>query len=340
MHAVTGEPPKKPVFSKITGNVFEKHVLELYLAEHQTDPVTQQPATVDDYVELKGRIIAVKVDVLVPEIARPRPANLTSIPSLLSVFQSEWDALALETFTLRKQLLETRQELSTALYQHDAACRVIARLQKERDEAREALAKVSIDGVKTSGEEMDVDTNGIPTTLAEKITTFKDEAHAKRKKRKMSPNYATIDALRGIRLVSHGERISSMFTSCALDPESNYNLALFGPEGGLNSVIYDLSTHEWKGQLSDEQGDILDVEWYDRGPITAGSNGTISVWSPQGSIKFKLKAHEGPVVGVDLHPMGDFLVSASRDGDWAIHDLANEKTVARFRDDASTSSLN
>jgi len=113
----------------------------------------------------------------VPEIARPRPANLTSIPSLLSVFQSEWDALALETFQLRKQLLDTRQELSTALYQHDAACRVILRLQKERDEAREALSKVSIDGVgAAAAEDMDVDTaEGLPTSVKDKINSFKEE---------------------------------------------------------------------------------------------------------------------------------------------------------------------
>jgi pre-mRNA-processing factor 19 len=369
---VSGEPPKEPVFDKTTGdnpppstcvklrqqplgNVFEKHLLEAYLAEHNIDPITHQPATIDDYVTLQGShpahcpIVNPFLLFEVPKIARPRPANLTSLPSLLSVFQSEWDALALETFNLRKQLLETRQELSTALYQHDAACRVIARLEKERNDAREALAKVSVDGIKApAGESMEIDSpsgSALPDAVASRITQYKEEyatrsqrvcglivcrASATRKKRKLPTSYATLDSLRGIHVVSRGQRIHTGFCTVALDPESQYNLALFGPEGALNSIIYDLGTHEWKGQLSDDQGDIQDVEWYNRGPVTAGSNGSISVWSPQGVISFKFDAHVEAVVGVQLHPLGDLLMSAAVNGEWGIHDPAAKITVAKY----------
>lgn len=158
---LSARPPKLI----ITGNVFEKRLIEAYISENGKDPVTNEDLTVSDLVELKS-----------PQIARPRPPTLTSIPSLLSVFQNEWDALALETYTLRQHLTQTRQELSRALYEHDAAVRVITRLSKERDEAREALSRISINGSAASnGDAMQVDGQDLPEGLIAKVEATQEK---------------------------------------------------------------------------------------------------------------------------------------------------------------------
>ena len=56
---------------------------------------------------------------------------------MLKFMQEQWDTQMLEVFALRKDLEKTRQELSQALYQHDAACQVICRLEAEKDQLRE-----------------------------------------------------------------------------------------------------------------------------------------------------------------------------------------------------------
>lgn len=71
------------------------------------------------------------------KVVQPRPPNATSVPGLLALFQVEWDAMMLESYQLKKELDDVRKELATSLYQNDAACRVIARLMKERDDAKE-----------------------------------------------------------------------------------------------------------------------------------------------------------------------------------------------------------
>lgn len=137
-------------------------MIEAYVSEHGKDPVTGEELSTDDLLELKTA-----------RVVRPRPPTLTSIPALLGAFQEEWDALALETYTLRQTLAQTRQELSTALYQHDAAVRVIARLRKERDEARAALSNVSVGAARgpaqVDGDAMQVDTAGLPSEVVARI---------------------------------------------------------------------------------------------------------------------------------------------------------------------------
>jgi len=175
---VSGEAPQAPVASSKSGTIFEKRLIEAYIAEHGKDPVTGEELTADDLIEIKSKHylnlrFSDHTDIVstAARTVRPRPPTLTSIPSLLSAFQNEWDALALQVYTLQQQLSQTQQELSTALYQNDAAVRVIGRLMKERDEARDALAKVSIGAsASAGGDEMQIDNQGMPEYVVEKVS--------------------------------------------------------------------------------------------------------------------------------------------------------------------------
>ena len=140
---------------------------------------------------------------------KPRPVTATSVPSLIGIFQSEWDAIIGETFELRKQLDQVRQELSHTLYQHDAACRVIAKLMKERDEARAALANpasrpasqappaaaapaAAASPAAATPQSMDVDTeNGITEAMKARMTEKSQELSKGRKKRETPASLAT-----------------------------------------------------------------------------------------------------------------------------------------------------
>lgn len=95
----------------------------------------------------------------------------------------------LETFNLKTQFHTTQQELANTLYENDAAKRVIARLIKERDEARVALTEFKVQfaakpssatgpSTKRAEEEiMDVDGQAavLPREVADLVDTVSEE---------------------------------------------------------------------------------------------------------------------------------------------------------------------
>merc|ERR1712048_1106639 len=195
--ALSGAVPEVPVVSK-HGHLFEKALIEKHLDTEQTCPVTKEPLTKDDLIELE-----------VSKGGKVRPTTASSVPGLLALFQNEWDALMLETFTLKQHLETVRQELSHALYQHDAASRVIARLVKERDQARSQLASLGKKYDMKESDSMDVDSSlpsQLSTETVKEMTGMATKLSKGRKelcKRRLnSPALASADAVSSYKVSS------------------------------------------------------------------------------------------------------------------------------------------
>ncbi|KAK9455108.1 Prp19/Pso4-like-domain-containing protein [Dipodascopsis uninucleata] len=124
------------------GAVFERSAIEDYIYKNSQDPLTGNSLSEDDLIEIKD-----------PRIVESKPASSQSIPSLLQIFQTEYDSLALESFQLKKELLKAREELSKAIYYHNAAVKVAAKISKERDEAQATLDRLTKCGDKMDTEE-------------------------------------------------------------------------------------------------------------------------------------------------------------------------------------------
>lgn len=127
--SISNERCSHPVVCKKTGHIYERSLIEKHLKLHKTCPITSDPMTMDDIVSIAN-----------PKLpSSPKPASTASIPSMLKSFHNEWDEVMLESYNLKKKLLDSRQQLSHSLYQYDAAVRVIARLTEERDRALQSV---------------------------------------------------------------------------------------------------------------------------------------------------------------------------------------------------------
>lgn len=149
---------------------------------------------------------------LVEKATKPKSLSTAGIPGMLNVLQTEWDTIVLETYELRKHLENVRKQLAHALYQHDAACRVISRLTQERDEARQALAmtqekladykdRLGVDNFKNQqyeslqkapqedNEQVEQDNCGIYPELKEKMSELATTLFTARKERKKPEDY-------------------------------------------------------------------------------------------------------------------------------------------------------
>ena len=337
--ALSNEIPEQPVLSPNSGAIFEKRLIIKYLEENGTDPITGTDMSVDELIDVKT-----------PSIIKPRAPSATSIPALLKLLQDEWDAVVLHSFNLRQQLQTSRQELSHALYQHDAACRVIARLTKELTAAREALAtlkpKVPANMQKNSEESKEDAEEGLSQDVIEKITSKASVLTADRKSRSRTiPEGLTKpEEIREFKTVSSQTGLHSVSIPgiSALDicPTDSNKIITGGNDH--NAVIFDKESEQIVTVLKGHNKKVNNVIYHPNAEnvITASLDSQIRIWDAQNAQTLQIiRAHEASVTSISLHATGYYLLSTSNDEQWAFSDINTGKVLLKVGDQTTNYSL-
>jgi pre-mRNA-processing factor 19 len=256
---------------------------------------------------------------------------------MLQGFQAEWDAVMLEVFTLKQQLTASQQELSHALYQQDAACRVIARLVKERDQyKRELGASRSSGAASASGNGMDVDVDGsdessvLPKAIVQRISAKTAELSSARESRKIGPSVATRDQVSTYQAVSshNNHKASPAAVKCVdVMPAQDWIVS-----GGADKtvVVFDRASNKKLHTLVSHTKAVTALKCLDALALIVSSSedGTIRSFNiGNGDIDQAepIEVLSGGISCMDVHPIGDLVVVGSGSGDFAMVDITSRK---------------
>jgi len=325
--ALSGEAPEEPIISIKSGHVFEKRVILKYLeTNNNKDPFSDGTLTLDELIPVK-----------VNKVVKPRPTTATSVPSMLQIFQNEWDALMLETYTLKEQLESVRQELSHALYQHDAACRVIARLIKERDEAKNMLVNMRTNPTQPAqlaedGMEVESGPAGISDSIKTKMTAKSQELSKDRNKRSPPGDLASMEDIKEYQVLSshNVHKTTPAGVTCLDIHPSNEEMIVTGG-ADTEALLFNRVDGKVISHLSGHSKALTDVLFHPTQDIifTTSKDKTARLWKPssEGHKHIHAVQHTNEVTGCTLHATGDYWVTASLDSTWAFHDIETSNTL-------------
>jgi len=66
--AISSEVPEVPVVSPVSGQVYERRLIEKFIQENGTDPISKEPLSIEQLVEVKAS-----------PLVKPKPPSATSI---------------------------------------------------------------------------------------------------------------------------------------------------------------------------------------------------------------------------------------------------------------------
>ena len=354
---VSGTVPDEPVINVKSGHLYERRLILKAIEQTGRDPVTDDETQPADLLAVRSA-----------KVTKPRPVAASSVGGMLSALTNEFDALLLETNTLRNELEATRSELSQALYQHDAACRVIARVMKERDAARSALsamqgtlagrlgaaaaaadADVAMSAASAGGDAGSAAPSGLSDALVAAIKDKNKELTKMRKKRVVDPETAPAEGVRTLALARSFTPHAVGVPITALAATGDGSVITGG--GDKVALLFDPSgAGRVTARLSPDRGGHTKRVTAVAGTsgsavlLTGGADGAVKVWrrSSDGTggaeaafeLSHSLQPHgQVDVVGIAAHSLHPLAVTAGRNGSWSIIDYDAGRIVTAVTDE-------
>ena len=282
-------------------------------------------------------------------IIPPKPTSANSIPSILNTLSSEYDALVLELYDTRKALEETRKELSVALYQNDAAVRVIARVVLERDLARRELAEAVANGGSVSSkrkrddgpsssskkvnvveQENDVqmeDASGNSHIPAEHSKKLQDKwtelCKGRKNKTKAGPNHATLESIS--KFESSGKRyhksnnkgvLSLVASPAVVDAADGEPVIVSAGKSDKQLIWYNPTKHQIQKSHTLKKA-ILNAEClstYNHVTAAVTEDFILNVYSGDKNSATLVLDTEDAVIGVKVHPTCEHVFVSTESG--------------------------
>lgn len=347
--AISGEVPREPVFSTTTRLIYERSLIEKAISESDKCPVTGEVLSRDSLVS-----------VCMPNQVKAKAAA-TGTSSVIHSLQKEWDDMTLEVHTLRQQLDLTRKELAQALYQHDAACRVVARLMRERDEALELVRTFQARPVAGNGQqlqhgdaEMEVEAAaqpepGVGEALLDHLNGVCKTLSTGRKHRKASdqvlPKAQMASSVAEQYKISLFQASSSPVVSCvdsaaaANLEDTSMSFVVAGDSDGTVQLL-DMSQRKVVASTQAHTGGVAQVTFFSGASenshpfLSAGADG-VQAWKVDRAGQLvSTYRHKAAATGVVAHPGGQ-LVLAAGPGSWRMLDLSQGVCLRTVADEAN-----
>ena len=213
---------------------------------------------------------------------------------------------------------------------------MIARLTRERDEARAALAQVGVSGAAgvsgDGGDAMAVENGG--TGLSAELQARVEATHEKlsktRRKRPVPEEWATEEDMQGFE--PKGLDADAATGALALALDATGDLVLVGGRDG-GAQAYSISQEKPVHLFEGDGGAVTDVAWSGARAIVASATGAVRIYDDGNEIA-KFAQHAGATAAVAVHPSGDILASVGVDKSIIFYDIVDSKIAAQIFTDS------